>query len=537
MARSESPGSLLRRLVHATPLVRGSLVAAVALGIGNVALTIAQAVVLANVLGRLFVHDYAPIRGELLLLVTLAGARALLSLLSEPVTSRFARPVRRALRFRTLDVVLGGERTTAPDAFVQLGTRGVDAIETYLATYVPALVLSVGAPIALLTWMVVTDPWSALIVGGTLGLLPLFMILLGLEAKERMDHSWAQQQVLANYFGDVVRGLATLKAHNRSVKVTDTVGDVGDELRRSTMTTLRVAFLSGFSLELLSSLATALVALVLGIRLINGDLRLTTALAVLLVTPEVYVPLRRASARFHASGDAVGAASAILDLLEETKRSTNGSSAPVAPPRLELRDVRVAIEGRDHHSGLALHRSIEAGSVVALEGPSGVGKSTLLRALAGLEVLAEGEILVNDERLDDIEPSSWHATCAWLAQDPVLPGSTVREVLCVGEPFGDERLCAALEELGLDLPLDLPLGEGAEGLSAGQRRRLAVARTLLRPATVLLLDEPTAHLDDALARLVMDAVRRRGATTIVATHRPLDVDGVVLMSAPERFGV
>ena len=537
MARSESPGALLRRLVRATPLVRGSLAAAVALGIGNVAFTIAQAVVLANALGSLFAHDDAPLRGDLYLLIGLAGARALLSLLSEPVTSRFARPVRRVLRVRTLDAMVGRERHVAPDAFVQLGTRGVDAIETYLATYVPALVLSVGAPLALLTWMVVTDPWSALIVGGTLGLLPLFMILLGLEAKERMDRSWSQQQVLANYFGDVVRGLVTLKAHNRSVTVTDTVGDVGDELRKSTMTTLRVAFLSGFSLELLSSLATALVALVLGIRLIHGDMRLTTALAVLLVTPEVYVPLRRASARFHASSDAVGAASAILDLLDAATAPSATSPAPVAPPRVELRDVRVAIEGRDHHSGLTLRRCIDAGSVAALEGPSGVGKSTLLRALAGLEAPGEGEVFVNDVSLDDIDPASWHATCAWLAQDPVLPGSTVREVLCVGEPFADERLRAALDELGLDLALDLGLGEGAQGLSAGQRRRLAVARTLLRPATVLLLDEPTAHLDDVNAQLVMDAVRRRGATTIVATHRPLDVDAVLLMSAPERFGV
>jgi ABC-type transport system involved in cytochrome bd biosynthesis fused ATPase/permease subunit len=175
--------------------------------------------------------------------------------------------------------------------------------------------------------------------------------------------------------------------------------------------------------------------------------------------------------------------------------------------------------------------------VVALEGPSGVGKSTLLRVLAGLEGLAQGEVLVNASRLTSIAPSSWHATCAWLAQDPMLPGATVRDVLKMGGDYGDERLREALDELDLDVSLDLALGEGAQGLSAGQRRRLAVARTLLRPATVLLLDEPTAHLDERNAARVMRAVRRRGATTIVATHRPLDVDVAFMMSAPERFNV
>jgi ATP-binding cassette subfamily C protein CydCD len=517
--------------------MRGSLASAIGLGIVNVLLTIGQAVVLAHALGSIFADADAPIRRDLVILVTLAAVRALVALASEPIGSRLARPVRHLLRVRTLDAILARSSPLAPDSFVQLGSRGVDAIETYLASYVPALVLSVGAPLALLAWMIDTDPWSALIVTLTLALLPIFMILLGLEAKDRMDHSWAQQQTLANYFGDVVRGLATLKAHNRSLVVTESLDDVGNELRLSTMKTLRVAFLSGFSLELLSSLGTALVALVLGIRLIDGAMRLTTALAVLLVTPEVYVPMRRASARFHASRDAVGAASEILDVLDAAPVVAHHEPAPVTPPRLELRDVRVRVEGRDHHSLVALNATIDPGMVVALEGPSGVGKSTLLRVLAGLETLEQGAVLVNGRPLATIASPSWHAACAWLSQDPLLPGASVREVLCMGEPFDDARLHDVLDELDLHLDLDLGLDEGAQGISAGQRRRLAVARTLLRPATVLLLDEPTAHLDALSAATVMAAVRRRGATTIVATHRALDSDMTMRMSAPERFHV
>jgi ATP-binding cassette subfamily C protein CydD len=233
----------------------------------------------------------------------------------------------------------------------------------------------------------------------------------------------------------------------------------------------------------------------------------------------------------------VGAAGAILDLLDATPVTHAGGPAPASPPRIELRNVRVSVNGRDHHALLSLSATIEPGMVVALEGPSGVGKSTLLRVLAGLEDLTQGEVLVNGTRLTSIAAASWHATCAWLPQDPLLPGATVRDVLCMGEDYGDDRLRMALDDLDLDLDLDLALGEGAHGLSGGQRRRLAVARTLLRPASVLLLDEPTAHLDDLNAARVMSAVRRCGATTMVATHRQLDADITVMMSAPERFSV
>jgi ABC-type transport system involved in cytochrome bd biosynthesis fused ATPase/permease subunit len=226
-----------------------------------------------------------------------------------------------------------------------------------------------------------------------------------------------------------------------------------------------------------------------------------------------------------------------LDLLDTTSATNDGVAAPTSPPQLDLCNVRVTVDGRDHRTLRAISATIEAGTVVALEGPSGVGKSTLLRALAGLDDVAQGVVLVNGMPFADIAPASWHATFAWLPQDPLLPGATVREVLSMGVAYSDDRLRLALDELGLDVALDQALGEGGEGLSGGQRRRLAVARTLLRPATVLLLDEPTAHLDEVNAARVMQAVRRRRVTTIVATHRPLDVDDVITMSAPERFRV
>jgi ABC-type transport system involved in cytochrome bd biosynthesis fused ATPase/permease subunit len=512
-----------------------SVAASVAVSLGALAATVGQAVSLARVLAGLFAHATLP-AGALEGLVAFSALRVALALLGEPVGSSLAAPVRRDLRRRSLLAVLDGRGELDPDALVQLTTRGVDAIEQYLAGYVPALVLAGLAPVALIAWLAATDWLSALIVASTVALLPVFMVLLGLEAKAAMLERWRDQSRLAGYFGDVVAGMATLKAHNRSRQAVDSLQDAGRAFERSTMATLRVAFLSGFALELLASVATALVALVLGLRLLDGSLALSSALAILLVTPEVYLPLRRAAAKFHGATDGVGAADAVLDLVAGPARAVGTRPAPAGAPRIELVGARATRAGRDHHSLEALSVAVPAGTVLAIEGPSGVGKSTLLRAVAGLGELGEGQILVDGVPLGELAPAGWHAVAGWLAQDPVVPGATVAEALRLGRTgLGDDELRAVLDELGLDLDLDRPLGERADTLSAGQRRRLALARCLLGRPSVLVLDEPTAHLDERAAQLVTAAIRRRGATTLVATHRPFPADQTVALAAPERF--
>lgn len=280
------------------------------------------------------------------------------------------------------------------------------------------------------------------------------------------------------------------------------------------MRTLRVAFLSSFALELLSSLATALVALVLGLRLLNGSLGLNVALAILLLTPEAFLPLRRSAAQFHASSDGIAAATELLGLLEQPTRS-GSSPAPVAPPALELRGVRTG-------AGPVPDLHLRAGSTLILEGPSGSGKTTLLQVLAGVRPLTSGVVVVDGTDLATMAVDEWHRVVGYVVQDAALPGETVADVLTGGDDtFDDAQLTGALRDVGLDLALDRVVGEGGGGLSAGQRRRLALARSILRRPLVLLLDEPLAHLDPDTASAIAAVIEALPMTRVIATHRPM----------------
>jgi thiol reductant ABC exporter CydD subunit len=505
-------------------LVERALAVAVVLGLLSTLAIIVQAVALASLLGGLFHNARAGLQHELILFLFATVLRVIAVAFAEPVTSRIASPLRADLRRRTLERVLDAGPLASVDATVQLATRGVDAIESYIAKYVPALVLATLAPILLLGWLGTHDLWSAGIVLVSVLLLPIFMVLLGLEAKAKMDERWRDQQRLAGYFGDVVRGMTVLKSYNRSADALVNLDEVGDALQRTTMGTLRVAFLSSFALELLSSLATALVALVLGLRLLNGSLGLSTALAVLLLTPEVFLPLRRSAAQFHASANGIAAATDLLGSLSAS-RPPGTAPAPLVAPSIDLSDIVLTHASRKVTLNAPLSARIEAGSLVSVVGPSGSGKSTLLRVLCGLREPLSGTVFIDGHELGSIDRASWRKCVAWLPQDPTLPGDSVRDVVQMGDAtINDDAMRAGMLEVGLELDLDQPLGEGAQEISAGQRRRLALVRCIVRRPLLLVLDEPTSHLDPDSAKLVVSAITRLTMTRVVATHRPFDVD-------------
>ncbi len=522
---AERPSDLLKRLIRASPLVRRALVVSVVLGLVTTTAIVVQAASLASALGSVFYRHDARVTGQVAWFVAATVVRAIAVGLGEPVTARIAAPVRRDLRRRLLGHVERHGPGESVDATLQLATTGVNAIEDYVANYVPALVLATTAPTLLLGYLAWRDPISGLIVVTSVALLPVFMVLLGLEAKERMQRRWADQQRLAAYFGDVVRGMGVLKAHNRSRHAVEQLDDVGVALGRSTMATLKVAFLSSFALELLSSLATALVALILGVRLLDGSLRLSVALAVLLVTPEVFLPLRRSAAQYHGAADGIAAAGLVLDLVGHVH--VGGALAPpVSPPTIVLDRVRVA--GRDRVDARLVSGVIRAGEITVIRGASGSGKTTLLRSIIGQGDDAGSSITVDGMRLGELDHDQWQSRIAYLPQDPRLPGSNAREVLAMGDDrLGDELMREVLSTLELTLDLDRDLGEGAGALSAGQRRRLALARCLLRRPTLLVLDEPTAHLDARSEEIVRRVIASLSMTRVVATHREFDADHVI----------
>ncbi len=533
MESRRGPGEILRRLARVAPIVRGAVAGAVVSRTLGVGAQLVQSWYLARALGALFDRSGVDVSGDLVIAAIATLFRAVVLSGGDRALAALARPVRRRLHVALLERALSGSLALGVDRLTLLATDGVNAVETYLSSILPALSVAVLAPALVIGALVWSDPLSALIVVVCLGVLPLFMVLLGLAARDSMEERLAAQTTLAGYFGEVVRGLATLRALGRSSSALDSLAEADTSYQRSTLETLRVAFLSGFALELLASLATALVALVLGIRLVGGHVGLTTALFVLVATPEAFVPLRTAAAQYHASSLGVASAGEILDLVEVPLTARGLAEWSTGSPRVELRGVVVGSSEREGVRTRPVDAVVEPGEMLVILGVSGVGKSTLLRVLCGLDRPLEGQVLIEGREPFEYAPIPFRRRVALLSQDPVLPGRSVREILDLGRGLGDDELRSSLDDCALALDLDEIVGEGASRLSAGQRRRLGLARAIAGHPDLLLLDEPLAHLDEANASHLEHTLRQLTMTRVVVTHRPLAAEGVLRLASAE----
>lgn len=408
-----------------------------------------------------------------------------------------------------------------------LVTRGLDGLRPYYTRYLPALVLAALITPAAVLVMLYNDVQSAIIVLIALPLIPIFMVLIGLVTRDRSAAALRAMGVLQSRTLDLIAGIPTLKALGREAGPAERVTELGTAQRRSTMATLRIAFMSSFVLELLATLGVAMVAVSVGLRLVFGDLDLATALVALLVAPEVFWPLRRVGAEFHAAGDGRTAAEKAETLIGAAADATAHPDR-VTATRIAL--VGVSVLGRDGSAPRDLTLDVEPGRVTVLTGPNGSGKSTALDVVMGLTAPSEGAILV-DER-PDVDVRGLWPDIAWLPQRPVLVAGTVRQNLELFGAVADlESACraAAFDDVLATLPdgLDTRLGRDGGGLSLGQRQRLALARLLGSDKRFLLLDEPTAHLDPALERRVLQAIvdrARAGAAVLMVAHHDAALD-------------
>jgi thiol reductant ABC exporter CydD subunit len=382
-------------------------------------------------------------------------------------------------------------------------------------------------------WVGSVDLESALIMAATLPLVPVFMWLVGKYTEQRTEERWLALRLLSTHFLDVVRGLPTLRAFNRSGAEAALLAEVGERYRQAAMRTLRVTFLSGSVLELAATLGVALVAVTVGVRLVGGGLGLEAGLMVLVLAPELYLPLRRLGAEYHASADGLAVAQRILTLLEAPAEVGTGGARPAPRPasgRVRLERVSFAYPGRAGRVLDGLDLELAPGETVALVGESGAGKSTVAGLLLGLFEPGSGRVSVGGVDLAGCCRDEWRRRLAWVPQHPTLLRGSVADNIRLGQPdAAAERVREAAWQVGaaafveaLPAGYDTHVGDGRRPLSAGERRRIALARAFARDAELVILDEPTADLDAASAELVADAVERLGAgrTVLLIAHRP-----------------
>ncbi|MGA2925987.1 MAG: thiol reductant ABC exporter subunit CydD [Solirubrobacteraceae bacterium] len=533
------PAPIDRRLLRESRAARTHLAAAAALGAIEAVLVVAQAVLLATVIARAALHGagIAQLHGELIALGAVLGARALVNAGFE-LSGRFgAVRVMSEMRRRLVSHLLLDAPGLRP-ADVRTGdlaasaVQGIDALEGYFAGYLPQLMLASVVPLAVLGVAATVDPITAAMLALTVPILIGFMILIGKGTEAQTRKRIGALALLSAHFLDVVRGLETLRAYRRERVQERVLADVGDQYRHETMATLRLAFISSLVLELCAMIGTALIAATIGVQLCGGHLTLQAGLTVLLLAPELYGPLRQVGQQFHASADGVAASERIFATIDQpTPVQVAPATRPVPDPRThEIRLGRVDYEypGRP---GLALHGvelELEPGAITALVGESGSGKSTIARLLMRFADPARGTVSCGATDLRALDLDGWRAQIAWVPQHPTLFTGTVEENVRLGAPnAGARQIDEALGAAGADrivagLPdgLATVIGEGGRRLSAGQRQRIALARAFVRDAPLLILDEPTAHLDEDNAIAIADAIERlaRGRTTLLIVH-------------------
>jgi thiol reductant ABC exporter CydD subunit len=534
-----------RRLLARHPPVRGWLTVAIACSTGAAALLVLWTLLLAGVVDDVFLEgrDLGEVAPALVVMVVLVATRAMALWGGEQAARRASGhllgPVRRATARHLFAVgPMGLDETRTGEVASTLGA-GVDALDDYVTGFLPALAASAIVPLGVLATIGILDPWTTLVLFFAGPMLILLLAVIGgrtraLTARRLEELGW-----LSSFYLDMIRGLATLKAFNRSADAADTVGAVSRHYGESTMQVLRTAFQTSLVLEWAAAAATALVAVEVSFRLIGGTLSFGTALAVLVLTPEFFVPLRRLALEYHAgqSGRAALERLATLEALPALVPAPGGDEASDPHGRgrgpIELAGVTFTHPGAARRALDGVDLRIEEGRTLAVVGPSGAGKSTLVGLVMRFAAPDEGTISVGGVDLDRIDPAWWRTQVAWVPQRPTLFAGTVLENVALGRPDADlGAVRAALRVAGaegfvdaLPLGLETPLGEDGLRLSGGQRQRLAIARAALCDTPFVVLDEFTAHLDERTEREVLAAVEALlvDRTALVIAHRPATI--------------
>ena len=527
------------RLLRYARSSRVYLFLTVVVAITSAVFTITQAYLLTKIIVAIFQkhENFAGIKSSLIALIAVFVARIILSYFTEWLGAIASSRMRNELRLQLLNKALtSGAGTVNEMGSTQLSvlaTRGINNLDGYLAKFIPQLFIASIVPLLVGATIASEDLQSGIIVLLTIPLIPIFGIMIGRYTAAATMKRWKSLEILSGYFADLLKGMRTLKVYGRAHLQTEKLKAVGAEYQEETMRVLKISFLSSLALELIATLSVALLAVSIGLRLVSGSLSLSVGLFILIISPEVYWPIRQVAGYFHAAADGIAAFNQIYAILD--KNEVVGS--------VEISDISaiswssITIEYPDRTSIHIPAGQIKSGEFQALIGASGSGKSTLVKILLGFLVPTSGEISVSTSQgtfpLEDINPISLRALISWLPQEPHFAIGTISQTLRQVSPAAsDSDLAQLLNDVGLELGdlnrgLATELGKLQQGLSVGQLRKIGLARAIAKKAPVLILDEPSASIDDASEEIISQLVQREaslGRIVLVISHRPVLAD-------------
>jgi ATP-binding cassette, subfamily C, bacterial CydD len=513
----------------------GLLRYAIALGSLGGLLVIAQAWCLAYVVNAVVFSQrtVTDVQYYLAVILLIILFRVIVSYATERVAFLASASIKQNIRARLLKKIqqlgpayLSGERSGEISTTL---SEGVEALENYYARYLPSMSLALWVPLSILAFVVPVDWKSALVMLLTAPLIPFFMILIGKGAEKLNQQQWTQLTRLGGHFLDTIQGLTTLKLFNASKREARVIERISEDYRESTMKVLRVAFLSSLALEFFATVSIAIVAVLIGFRLLFAEMEFQAGFFILLLAPEFYLPLRSLGTHYHGRMEAIASSERIIEILQTPVITSENRTKTLAeqPINICLRHVSFNYETRPALKNVSIE--IGSGEHVALVGPSGSGKTTLLNLLLGFLQAEQGEILINGHNLDQIQLENWRQHIAWIPQRPRMFYGSVLDNITLGmKGVEAQAVLDALDEsfsreFVENLPdgLDTLIGDGGQGLSGGQLQRLALARAFLRQPALLILDEPTAHLDKDSETIIQQALQRfsKGRTVLSIAHR------------------
>lgn len=527
------------RLLRHSHSSRGFLASAALNAVVLTAITIAQAFLLADIIIAAFQQEksVSELTFKICMVALLFIARASSQFIGEIVSSKMSQKICNELRTGLFGAIFKSNpeiiRQKGAGQISLLATRGIANLEPYFSRFMPQLFISLFVPLVVGITITSRDLLSGLVVLCTIALIPLFGALIGKFTAAAMEKKWKTLGLLSTHLFDLLSGLTTLRVFGRVDKQEKQIELVGDRYRKETMGVLRISFLSSLVLELIATLSVALLAVQIGIRLIDAHITLFNGLVVLILAPEVYWPLRNIAAYFHAAADGVKAAEEIYEILETPTAIVKSAKIPCLNHISEIKWNPLTVQYSTSSEVNIPAGHLLPGKLNVITGPSGIGKSTLFALLMGFKTPSSGEIEVwqgeNRNLLGELDIANWRSEISWVPQAPHFPKGALRETFLKIDPkLSDPQIWELLHPCGISSAdlingLDTPLGDFVDGVSVGQKRRIALARALLRNSAVFLLDEPTASIDDFNEYELLTLfhkLKNDQKIVVVISHRP-----------------